>query len=468
MNVAADDLALLLRVGDAGQAIEEQLRRRRRRRSGSCSRSKRVRTCAASSRRMQAVVDEDARQPIADRAGGSACAATVESTPPDSPQTTRPSPTCARMRADRLVDERRHRPVAGAAADVEREVAQDLRAAIGVRDLGMKQQRVVAALRRRHRRRPARWRSSRSRRIPAAPPSTKSPWLAQTRSSVRSDAEQRRVAAAMRIVAWPNSRCGARRHLAAEHVRSSAACRSRCRAPARRASNTRAIAVRRARLRRRCCGPPDRIDADRACRARISSSGVLNGRISRVDRQLAQPPRDQLGELRAEIEDDDGLMGHGRTRRYYKVCGARGTTISCRDLRSSLLADRGRCDAVPRRRRCARAPPAADRQRGPLPLAECRQLPPTASSRAPAAMPRRRSLPIRAPMVGRLVDGRAGHAADRRRRSACCLALRLGRCSRRAGGRRHGGLARQAGGRPRRWPRTTDDLRRHRRDAASR
>ena len=79
--------------------------------------------------------------------GGSAAAATVESTPPLSAQTTRPSPTCARIRADRLVDERRHRPVAGAAADAEREIPQDLEPVVGVRDLRMKQQRVQAARR---------------------------------------------------------------------------------------------------------------------------------------------------------------------------------------------------------------------------------------------------------------------------------------------------------------------------------
>ena len=72
-----------------------------------------------------AVVDEDARQPIADRAVHS-IAATVESTPPLRPQTTRPSPTCARIRAvasstnDAIVQSPR------AAADVEGEVAQDV------------------------------------------------------------------------------------------------------------------------------------------------------------------------------------------------------------------------------------------------------------------------------------------------------------------------------------------------------
>ena len=79
-------------------------------------------------------------------------AATVESTPPLSAQTTRP---VADLRANlrrRLLDKRRHRPVAGAAADAVGEVAQDLEAALGVHDFGMKQQRVERRAGVRHRR----------------------------------------------------------------------------------------------------------------------------------------------------------------------------------------------------------------------------------------------------------------------------------------------------------------------------
>jgi hypothetical protein len=66
--------------------------------SGSCSRSKRLRICAASSEPQHAVVDEDAGQ-LSPIARWMMSAATVESTPPLSAQTTRPSPTCARTRA---------------------------------------------------------------------------------------------------------------------------------------------------------------------------------------------------------------------------------------------------------------------------------------------------------------------------------------------------------------------------------
>ena len=111
-------------------------------------------------------------------------AATVESTPPLRPQTTRPSPTCARIFSTVSSHERRHRPVAGAAADVEGEVAQDLGAVIGVRDFrdGTAARRTGAP-------------SSAiaatgafalvavDRETRAARSSTKSPWLAQTRSS---------------------------------------------------------------------------------------------------------------------------------------------------------------------------------------------------------------------------------------------------------------------------------------------
>ena len=56
-------------------------------------------------------------------------------------------------------------------------------------------------------------------------------------------------------------------------------------------------------------GPPDRMmPTGRApgnlCRRRVEGKNLgVNG-------QLAQPARNQLRELRAEIEDDDGLMRH--------------------------------------------------------------------------------------------------------------------------------------------------------------
>ena len=113
-------------IGDAGEPIEKQIASASTKSSGSCSRSNRVRTCVASSSRSSAVVDEDARQPVADRAvdeqrGDRRVHAARQPAAPRARR--RPG---ARMRAVALLDERRHRPVAAAAADAEREVAQDV------------------------------------------------------------------------------------------------------------------------------------------------------------------------------------------------------------------------------------------------------------------------------------------------------------------------------------------------------
>ena len=72
-------------------------------------------------------------------------AATEESTPPESPQITRPVPTCLRIGCDGFVDEALRRPVGGEAADVEDEVAQDGSSLLGVVDFGMELHGVVLA-----------------------------------------------------------------------------------------------------------------------------------------------------------------------------------------------------------------------------------------------------------------------------------------------------------------------------------
>ena len=157
----ADGLALRLRVGHARQPVEEQLH-------GIGEDERQLHAFEATLDLLRfvlphhAVVDEDARQPIADgavdehRRDGRVDAAaqpTDDAAVPD-------------LRADavgRLLHERTHRPVAGAAADVVGEVAQDLEAVVGVRDLGMEQQCVEIRDRARPSRPPARWRSSPSR-----------------------------------------------------------------------------------------------------------------------------------------------------------------------------------------------------------------------------------------------------------------------------------------------------------------
>ena len=55
--------------------------------------------------------------------------------------------------------------------------------------------------------------------------------------------------------------------------------------------------------------PARQDDPDRTARLDVVDRGI-EGKNLAVDRQLAQPSRDQLGELRAEIEDENGLMGH--------------------------------------------------------------------------------------------------------------------------------------------------------------
>ena len=309
MNVAADDLALLLRIGDAGEPVEEQVASHRRSRAAAAASRKRSTTCCASSSRSRPLSTKMhvSRSPMA---RWMSIAATVESTPPDSPQTTLPVADLLPDPLGRFVDERRDRPVAGAAADVEGEVAQDLLAVIGVRDFGMEQQRVeprsgasiaaIGALSLRGRdREPRRHRGD---DVAVARPDRSSSGM-----PVEQPRRDRRVAHAHQRVAELAVPRAARRRRRA--CRSSAACRSRCRASARR---DRARA--RSHVRRAVFGdaarPAGQDDADRLLRARVASSGVLNGRISRVDRQLAQPARDQLGELRAEIEDENGLMGH--------------------------------------------------------------------------------------------------------------------------------------------------------------
>ena len=237
-------------------------------------------------------------------------AATVESTPPLRPQTTRP---LAHLLADprrRLVDERRHRPVAGAAADAVREVAQDLEAALGVHDLGVKQQRVEAPRSDRPSPRPARWRSWRRPQNPAAPrrrsrrgwPRRESP-RARPANSAAAGARSPRP----RTVAWPNSRC------AAGATRPPSVSRHQLHAVA--DAEHRDAQVEDRRVARRRAGVRDALRAARQDDpGGLPAPDRLGRRVGRpdlrVDRQLAQTARDELGVLRSEIENDDRLMVH--------------------------------------------------------------------------------------------------------------------------------------------------------------
>ena len=244
MNVAPMILRFCSGIGDAGQPIEKQRRRvdeheRQLQPLEALGGSARPRRAAARRcrRRCRSADRRSARWMRS--------AATVESTPPLSAQTTRPSPD---LRADprrRLLDERRHRPVAGAAADAVGEVAQDLEAVLGVRDL-----RDGTAARSSAAPRSAIAATGALALVattvnPGGAAATKSPWLAQTRSSAgtaanSARARHRRRRCTMRVAELAVRR---RRHAPAERVASSAACRSRCRAPARRASKHRRVAA---------------------------------------------------------------------------------------------------------------------------------------------------------------------------------------------------------------------------------
>ncbi len=276
--------------------------------SGSCSRSKRRRICSASSSRSTPLSTKMhvSRSPMA---RWMSSAATVESTPPLSRRRRGPSPTCARMRAvasstnDAIVQSPR------AAADVVGEVAQDVEAALGVRDLGVEQQRVEPPRRRPPSPRPARWRSS---------PTTAKPGGRRRDEVAVAGPDAQLVAARSRTAArrarcrpsrWPNSRCGAGPTRPPEHVGHQLHAVADAEHRHARARSTAAVAARRARPRDTLFGPPDRMMPTGRRRGNLCRRRVERQNLG-VDGQLAQPARDELRVLRAEVEDDDGLMRH--------------------------------------------------------------------------------------------------------------------------------------------------------------
>ena len=96
----ADDLALLLGVGDAGQALEEERPCASTKSSGSCSFSrKRFCTCVGFVERAAARCRRRCTSAGRRWRGGSAAPRPSNRRRRTAPQTTRPSPTCARIRA---------------------------------------------------------------------------------------------------------------------------------------------------------------------------------------------------------------------------------------------------------------------------------------------------------------------------------------------------------------------------------
>ena len=145
MNVAPMIFRFCSGIGDARQAVEKQRPTRRRTPAAAAEPLEPLADLRRFVEPQHAVVDEDAGQLVADRA--------VEDHRRDrridAAAQRADDAAVADLRANlrrRLLHKRRHRPVAGAAADAVGEVAEDLEAALGVDDFGMKQQRVEPSL----------------------------------------------------------------------------------------------------------------------------------------------------------------------------------------------------------------------------------------------------------------------------------------------------------------------------------
>ena len=93
----------------------------------------------------QPVIDEHARQLVADRLMDQT-AATAESTPPESPQITLPRPTWRADLLDRLLAEGAHGPVAGQPCDLADEIANELGAVGRVHHFRVEHQPVIFSL----------------------------------------------------------------------------------------------------------------------------------------------------------------------------------------------------------------------------------------------------------------------------------------------------------------------------------
>ncbi len=154
-----------------------------------------------------AVVDEDAGQLVADRAVNDE----RRHRRVDAAAQRADDMSVAHLGANpgrRLLHERGHRPVAGAAADAVREVAQDLEAMVGVDDFRVKQAARRDGDPRPPSPQPARWRSSRRPKSRAAPrPRSRRGW--PRRESPPARPRTAVTASASFTVAWPNSRWGA-------------------------------------------------------------------------------------------------------------------------------------------------------------------------------------------------------------------------------------------------------------------
>ncbi len=256
-------------------------------------------------------------------------AATAESTPPDSAQMTSPSEpvsrawasTRSRMSATVVSMKLPAVQVGATPGDADHEVAQDVAAARRVDDLGMELDAVQVARRRRPGRRTAwsrsgPWRGSpragaRSSRRGSSRPAARAR-CRRTAASSRGDADVGR--AVLAVVE--------RDDVATELVGHQLGAVADAEdgdppGPDRRVGPRGARVVDRVRAARQD-------DRPGAAPLELGVRRVVRQQL-RVDVELADAPRDELGELAAEVEDDDGLaVVGGRPRRGDPRASGRG------------------------------------------------------------------------------------------------------------------------------------------------
>ena len=211
--------------------------------------------------------------------------------------------------SDRLVLERAHRPVAGAAGDLANEVAQDRGAVRGMHDFQMELRRVkLARLVGDHRDRRVRRGSGRDKAIrkPGHAVAVAHPHRITLPDLPHALIERRRLdhfdfgAAKLAVMAGLDLAAELLRHRLfavadAQHRHAGLIDRHRC--------ERRVLFKDRGRS----------AGEDHAFRPQVAQRflGLLERHDLAIDMFLADPPRDQLGDLRAEIDDQDGVV-HGR------------------------------------------------------------------------------------------------------------------------------------------------------------
>ena len=349
----ADGLALELGVADAGEALPRNSGPASTWISGMLKWPRNRSTTSLASPKRSRPVSTKTQVSWSPMASCRSRAVTAESTPPERPQMTPAVPTWARTLGDRLLAVGVHRPVAGEARDAEQEVLQEAGADRGVDHLGVELDAVEAAV--------LVGDGGEGRGV-----------------ALGDDGEARRDGGDAVAVAHPDGRALARGEDALEQRRGAgrggsrpghtrggwrarpgrragrtwSARRSRRRAPARRLEHGRRV---RAGSRASWveAGPPERMIAA-GREARVTNSVADGAGVDlAVDPVLAHAARDQLGVLRAEVEDQDAL-GHrfGRWWRGGRVIGQKAGGVEA--AWRALMGGSDQCRALP-----ARPAPAA-------------------------------------------------------------------------------------------------------------